>query len=63
MYSRKEIIEHIYFKYFITGSKVISIQHYSFIAITLCYILRYRITLYHSIASKVIFSKCYRSWY
>jgi hypothetical protein len=45
-----EIIEHIYFKYFIAGSKVISIQRYSVIAITLRYMLRYRITLYNSIA-------------
>jgi hypothetical protein len=50
MYSHNEIIEHIYFKYFITISKVISVQHYSVIAITLRYILRYCITLYHSIA-------------
>jgi hypothetical protein len=50
MYSHNAIIEHIYLQYSITGSKVISVQRYSVIAITLCYILRYRITLYHSIA-------------
>jgi hypothetical protein len=50
MYSHNEIIEHIYFKYFITGSKVISVQRYSVIAITLRYVLRYRITLYLSTA-------------
>jgi hypothetical protein len=50
MYSHNEIIEHIYFKYFMTGSKVISVQRYSVIAITLRYILGCRITLYHSIA-------------
>jgi hypothetical protein len=50
MYSHHEIIKHIYFKYFITGSKVIIIQRYSFIAITLHYMLHYRIMLYHSIA-------------
>jgi hypothetical protein len=27
--SHNEIIEHIYFKYFIVGSKVISVQRYS----------------------------------
>ncbi len=48
--SHNEIIEQIYFKYFITGSKVISVQCYCVIAITLCYIQRYRVTLYHSIA-------------
>jgi hypothetical protein len=41
MYSHNDIIEHIYFKYFITGSKVISVQRYSVIAITLPSILRY----------------------
>jgi hypothetical protein len=50
MYSHNEIIEHIYFKYFTTGSKVISVQRYSVIVITLCYMLRYSITLYNSIA-------------
>jgi hypothetical protein len=50
MCSHNEIIEHIYFKYFIAGSKVISVQRYSVIAITLRYMLRYRITLYNSIA-------------
>ncbi len=50
MYSHNEIIEHIYFKYFITGSKVISVPRYGVIATTLPYILRNRITLYHSIA-------------
>jgi hypothetical protein len=50
MYSHNEIIEHIYFKYFITGSKVISVQRYSVIAITLRYTLRYCLMLYHSIA-------------
>jgi hypothetical protein len=50
MCSHNEIIEHIYFKYFIAGSKIISVQHYSVIAITLLYKLRYRITLYNSIA-------------
>jgi hypothetical protein len=50
MYIQNKIIENIYFKNFITGSKVISVQFYSVIAITLCYILHYHITLYHSIA-------------
>jgi hypothetical protein len=48
--SHNEIIEYIYFKYFITASKVISVQRYSVIAITLRYMLRYRITLYDIIA-------------
>ncbi len=51
MFSHNEIIEHIYFKYSIIGSKVISVQRYSIIysvlAITLRYILHNRITLYH----------------
>ncbi len=50
MYSHNEIIKHIYFKYFISGSKVISVQRYSIIAITIHYILRYCVTLCHSIA-------------
>jgi hypothetical protein len=50
MCSHNQIIEHIYFKYFIAGSKVISFQRYSDIAITLRYMLRYCITLYNSIA-------------
>jgi hypothetical protein len=50
MCSHNEIIEHICFKYFIAGSKVISVQRYSVIAIMLLYKLRYRITLYNSIA-------------
>jgi hypothetical protein len=50
MCSHNEIIKHIYFKNFITGSKVISVQRYSVIAITLRYMLRYRITLYNIIA-------------
>jgi hypothetical protein len=50
MYSHNKIFEHIYFKYYTTGSKVISVQRYIVIAIMLRYILRYHITLYHSIA-------------
>ncbi len=50
MCSHNEIIEHIYFKYFIEESKVISVQRYSVIAITLRYKLRYCITLSNSIA-------------
>jgi hypothetical protein len=50
MCSRNEIIEHIYFKHFIAGSKVISVQRYSVTAITLHYLLRYRIMLYNNIA-------------
>jgi hypothetical protein len=45
MYSHNKIIENIYFKYFISDSEVSSV-----IAITLLYLLCYRITLYHSIA-------------
>jgi hypothetical protein len=47
---QNKISENIYFKYFKTGSKVIGIWRFSVIEITLCYILRYPITLYHSIA-------------
>jgi hypothetical protein len=47
MGSHAEIIEHIYFKYLIAGSKS---SASSVIAITLRYMLRYRITLYNSIA-------------
>jgi hypothetical protein len=50
MYTQNKIIENIYFKYFKTGSKVISIYRYSVKAMTQWYILRYHITLYHSIA-------------
>jgi hypothetical protein len=50
MCSVNEIIELIYFKYLIDGLKVISVQCYSVIAITLCYMLRYCITFYNSIA-------------
>jgi hypothetical protein len=50
MYSHNEIIEHSYFKYFIAGLRVISVQRYSVIAITLRNKLRYRITIYTSIA-------------
>jgi hypothetical protein len=50
MYIQTKIIKNIYFQYFITGSKVISVQLYTVIAITLRFILRYCITLYHSIA-------------
>ncbi len=59
MYSHNEIIEHFYFQYFIIGTIVTSVQRYSG---TLRYMLRYRITLYYSIAN-VIVSKRYRSWY
>ncbi len=38
------------FQILYTGSKVISVQHCSVIAITVCYILCYHIMLYHSIA-------------
>ncbi len=58
-YSHNEIIEHIYFKYFITGSKVISIQHYSDNA-TLHIALSHNALSQHS---KVIISKRYCSWY
>jgi hypothetical protein len=54
MCNHNEIIEHSYFKYFIEGLKVISVQRYSVIAITLRYMLRYRITIYTSIA-KLLF--------
>jgi hypothetical protein len=50
MCSHNKIIEHIYFKYFKAGSKAISVQLYSAIVLTLCYMLRHRITLYNSIA-------------
>jgi hypothetical protein len=50
MCSHNEIIEHIYFKYFIAGSEVNSVQRYSAIEITLRFMLRYRITLYNSVA-------------
>jgi hypothetical protein len=50
MHSQNMIVKNIYFKYFKTGSKVIGILRYSVITITLCYIVRYRITLYRSIA-------------
>jgi hypothetical protein len=54
MYIQNKIIENNYFKHFITGSKVISVQRYCIIAITLCYIFCYRTMLYHSIA-KLLF--------
>jgi hypothetical protein len=50
MCSQNEIIEYIYFKHFIVGSKVISVQRYSVIAIMQHYMLHYRIALYNSIA-------------
>jgi hypothetical protein len=59
MYSHNEIIKHIYFKYSITGSKVISVQRYSDNA-TLHIALLHNALLQHS---KVIVSYRYRSWY
>jgi hypothetical protein len=51
MYTQNKIVENIYFMYLKTGLKVISVKRYSVTAITLHYILRYRMTLYHSIAT------------
>jgi hypothetical protein len=53
------ITENIYFKYFITGSKVISVQRYSDNA-TLHFALSHNAL---SQQNKVVVSKCYRSWY
>jgi hypothetical protein len=47
MYTPNKIIKRIYYKYFKTGSKVISVRHYSVIAITLCYIFALCTTLQH----------------
>jgi hypothetical protein len=47
MYSKNIVQKNIYFQYFKAGSKVIGA--YSVIAITLRYISRYHVTLYHSI--------------
>jgi hypothetical protein len=55
MRSHNEIIEHIYFKYFIAGSKVISVQYYSNNA-TLHVALLHNALKQHS---KVIVSKHY----
>jgi hypothetical protein len=49
MFSPNKIVKNIYFKYFKTGPKVVRAPCYRFIAITLRYILRHRITLYHII--------------
>jgi hypothetical protein len=50
MATQNMTIEHIYLQVLKTGSKVILVTRYSVIVITLHYILRYRIRLYHSIA-------------
>jgi hypothetical protein len=48
MYTQNKIIENSYLKYFLKDQKLFAS---SVIAITLCYILRNSITLYHSIAN------------